>query len=149
MSEYFIYVISVLATVAFCSFVSYGGEGARYTRFALGAVLLCALTVPTVAHIKNLSRGDISFPDTQISESYTDEVLKEAYAKGIERAIAERFSLAEDSVAVVCRGFSVESVSADFLYVTLCGEAAFSDVPRIRSYVNEKFGECEVAVKFD
>lgn len=149
MSEYFVYIICALATVAFCSFASYGGESAKYTRFALGAVLLCAVTVPTAAHLKSISLGELSFSDMEISESYTDGVLEEAYSKGIERAIAEKFSLSEDSVDVVCRGFSGQTVSADFVYVTLSGEAAFSDLPRIRSYVNEKFGECEVAVKFD
>lgn len=149
MSEYFVYIVSVLLAVAFCSFISYGGETDKHVRFVLGAVLLCALTVPTVARLKNFSLADFAFPDTELSGSHTAQVLEQAYTKGVGRAVAEEFSLSEGSVEVRCRGFSEERVSADFLYVTLSGDAAFSDVRRIRSYVNEKFGECEVTVRFD
>lgn len=149
MSEYFVYIISVLGTVAFCSFVSFGGETEKYVRFVLGTVLLCALTVPTAARLKNFSLSDFVFTDTEISGSHTAKVLEQAYSEGVGRAVADEFSLSEGSVEVRCRGFSEETVRADFLYVTLSADAAFSDIRRIRSYVSENFGECEVTVKFD
>lgn len=149
MSEYFIYLISVLGTVAFCSFVSYGGESARYTRFVLGAILLSALTAPTVDFFKDFSLSDFSIGGSVVGESYTDEVLEEAYAEGIARAVADEFSFSVSSVSVRCDGFSVSSVSAEFIYVTLTENAAFGDARRVRSYVTDNFGECEVNLRFD
>lgn len=149
MSEYFIYVISVLGTVAFCSFASYGGRCEKYTRFVLGAILLSALAVPTVRLFSDLSFTDFSADSVAIGESYTAEVLEEAYTEGIARAVEERFELSRGTVSVSCEDFSQSSVSARIIYVKLEGDAAFSDVRGVRNYVSESFGECEVSVKLD
>lgn len=147
-----IYVLAVLAAVAFASFAAYDSERARASRGALGIILLAALAVPfidTVCAIPDIIDENLPEYDTDAG-SMAQDVAREAFLRGIRLAVADKFSLNADDIAVTCCGFSFEEMRAESLVITLSGKAAFADIRAVREFAEKSgFGECEVYVSFE
>ncbi len=149
MSGDFIYILSVLAAVAFSSFTMYGSEDNRAAKFALGAILLAALSAPVMGAVKNLAEFEIpEYGESDYSSELTEDVAKEAYCRGIRLALKDKFSLDYDAVEVDCIGFDLESMTAERINIILSDSASYSDSRGIRLYISENFGECEVSFDF-
>ena len=153
MSNSFVYIAAVLFAVAFSSFVSYDSEKMRASRCALGIILLAALVAPLtslIGEFENLTYGDFPSYDSSAEEQFRDQSIGSAFVRGVELAVAERFSFSEDEVEVECFGFALEEARAEKIHVTLSGRAAFADIRAVRDYVeNSRLGECEVTVVFE
>lgn len=153
MENGFVYIMALLFAIAFSSFAAYDAERTRAARTALGVILLAALAtlfVNTLGDLGNTSFTDFPQYSTPKEESLIEKGTQEAFVRGIEQAIVQKFSLLEDDVTVTCAGFDFESARAQKIEVLLSGKAAFADIRAVREYV-EKFrlGECEVTVLFE
>ena len=94
-------------------------------------------------HVLNLLGGGISIPLGEV-----DAVAEEAFAEGIARAVASKFSLPEEDIRVTVQGFDFSSMSAERIRIFLSGRAALADYKQIEKYINEQqMGECECEIE--
>ena len=119
-------------------------------QFILSLALLSCLVFP----LTDLSSGDLSFEGDfsygeEEGEAIREERLIEEVAKGIERAICERFSLKESEIGVTVKADVIDNtVLVRHLTLSLSGGAVIADLPSIRRYITDNTGaECEVIYK--
>ena len=148
MGSGYIYVVASLASVAFASFVIYDEERMKLSRFALGIILLAALTKPLGSLVDGLANMEFTYTGEGFSSSLVEKTTEEAFSLGLSRAIASEFSLKEGDISVTPRGFDSENLVAKELVVTLSGRAALADYGRIEDYVNSLgLGKCILEVR--
>ena len=153
MENGFVYILVILFAVALCSFVAYDSEKARASRTALGVILLAALSgllADVALELKDITSLDaLEYEDVEWAE-FAEQSMSGALERGVRLAVAEKFSFSEDDIRVECRGFNLETVSAERISITLYGGAAISDIRAVREYVEgEGLGDCEVKVVFE
>lgn len=124
----------------------------REAEAAIGVICLLSLAAPVVGIVGSLGSIGDSIPEyvPAVGEGGYLEVSEQAFADGIERYIAEEFSLPEECVEVRLSGFDFEAMSAAEARVLLYGTAAMGNIGGIRECVSEKFlsegGRCEVVI---
>ena len=75
-------------------------------------------------------------------------VAEDAFARGIGRAVEEKFSLEEGSVDVKVIGFDFEKMRAESIKIILSGRSVVADYRGIEKYVNSmEIGKCEVVIE--
>ena len=153
MENGFVYVLVILFAVALCSFIAYDPERARASRTALGVILLAALSAllsDVALELKDITySGSLEYEDAEGAD-FAEQSMSDALERGIRLAVAEKFSFSEENVFVECRGFDLETVSAERISITLSGRAALADIRAVREYVEgEGLGDCEVRVVFE
>lgn len=155
MAEYFGALISIATLAALGELVAYKQGGDRAHRFAVSVVLLYTALVPLVSFASSLGETDF-FELIDMGEAPTleggayVELSEEAFKLGIERLIADRWSLEESSVVVSCVGFDFSSMRAEKISVVLLKGGALVDRRAVERYVESVgLGECEVSYGFE
>ena len=108
----------------------------------LGVYLLCTLVSPLASFIGGGFSAEDFIPDSSLEENeggYSDTVTL-ATAKGIGRAVAERFGFSEELIEVTLVGFDVYELTAERVYIRLTGRAAYIDFHAAERYVEEIIG---------
>lgn len=145
MSGHFALVFAVAFAAAVASFVSYDGGKSVTMRGAISIVLLLSVSQPIMAFAKELSELRAptfsGFDGEEVGEY--EEVAKDAFSEGVCKLIAEEYSLSEKNISVKAEGFDVKSMTAEKIYVTLYGKAAFLDPRAVEKFINNYgFGVC-------
>ena len=149
MTEYTLGTFAILAICGVLSLISYGSGVTE--KAAVGIVAAFVILSPLVTELKNIDlEGAL---DSLTGGSYETDadpslVAEEAFAKGIRRAVAERFSLKEENIRVKIIDFDMEKMSSGQIKIFLGGSAALADYRGIESYVNSLgMGECDVEIQ--
>ena len=146
MKEYMLSVFLISALVGVLSLIAYRGKSDP-SRLALGIILVYVVVsplseLPLEFDFNNLL-GEISVPSGEV-----EGVAEEAFAEGIARAVASKFSLSEENVRVTVYGFDFSSMTAERIRIYLSGRGALADYKQIEKYINEqKIGECECEIE--
>lgn len=118
------------------------------TGLLFSLILLTGVAEP----LASLVDGELSLPSVSIEADTAafEQTLREAYESGVQRALCERFDLAEEQVAVTAVDFSFEDMTAAQVYVVLSGRAALADRHRIEAYLNEGgVRVCEIRIQME
>lgn len=149
MSEYAIGVFLICALIGLFSHLSYGGKG-DVSRIALSVLMLYVVISPLASMAKNMdfkSVFDVDFNEEIISDGY-EGIAEDAFARGIESAVAEKFSLSEENIRVRVVDFDFENMRAGKISVILSGRAALADYKSIEKYLNGlNIGVCECEIE--
>lgn len=146
MSEYAVTVFLICVIAGVLGSISYGSGKAE--KIALGIIVLGVVISLPIDSGFDLD-GWLGSADTEMPPgSEYGQVIEEAYAEGIARAVADRFSLQREDIYLRIDGFNVEDMSADRVRIVLSGRAIIADPDGIKNYVSEIIkGECSVEIK--
>ncbi len=119
-------------------------------RCAAGILLLSFVILPIGSMISAVL--DFELPDISYGENSVGGVAvtgEEAFCDGIALALSERFGAKRENFSVSCRGFKLESLSADKVHIVASGGAALLDYRMIENYIEESLEvrECECEIK--
>lgn len=150
MKEYALTVFSICLISAVLTKVSFGGKD-DVSKIAVSVITLYVIISPLVSGIGNIKLEDIISPELSYSSPTNGDYIKvseEAFAKGVARAIEDRFSLKRESVSVRLFGFDFESMSAQKIKIILSGLSATADYRAVLAYAESMdIGECEVDIE--
>ena len=150
MKEYALTVFSICLISAVLTKVSFGGKD-DVSKIAVSVITLYVIISPLVSGIGNIKSEDIISPEWSYSSPTNGDYIKvseEAFAKGVARAIEDRFSLKRESVSVRLFGFDFESMSAQKIKIILSGLSATADYRAVLAYAESMdIGECEVDIE--
>ena len=149
MSEYLIGVFGICLVSGICMMLVYG-QG-RGESLVIGIVVLWVLISPVLDSLVHFD-FDKWIDSIEIPEygdnSQIGSVIEDAFAEGIARAVAEKFSIDEDSVRVRLYGFDQNKLCAENIRVILSGRAIMVDYKAVEKYINEMdIGECNVEIE--
>ena len=149
MSEFLSCLISVSSLVGVSAFLSYGEREDKILKIASSLILAYVTVLPVVTLIRDfdydasVDLGDGSF--MYIEDTLIGEEAENAFCKGIEKYISERFSLSSEEITVRVFGFEYTSMKAEKIKVILSGKAVFADNRAIAEEIEKNgLGECEV-----
>ena len=149
MSEYAVGVFLISALVGMLSHLSYGGRS-DISKLALSVLMLYVVVAPLADMVKNTdfkSLFEVDYNEEIITDGY-EGIAEDAFAKGIESAVADKFSLSEDNIRVRVVGFDFENMRAEKIQVILSGRAALADYKSIEKYLNGlNVGVCECEIE--
>ena len=149
MTEYAALLSGVCLLSATARLLLSDGALKKITDAAISLVLLVAVVRGALLISSSLDPGDFTRPRVEYEDSFVSSA-EQSLGSAIRMAISEEFGIREAEVFVHCEGLDIETLKAELLTVTLCGEAAFSDHRRVREFVNSlDHGECEVRISFD
>ena len=142
--------IAICATVALLSFISHTGADNGGERLVLGAIFLLA-TVTGACEL--LGEATFAATDT-VPDAYctnkAEEVAKDAFCRGIVHLISEEYSLPTGSVAVSAEGFSLSTLSAERVGITLGGKGLMVDRAAVLRLLSDSgIKNCEVSYSYD
>ena len=117
------------------------------TEGVIGVVLVLTVLSPIISLLGNV---DLSGPADFVTDGMTaayEEVSEEAFVRGIEQDVSDRFSLS--GVRITARGFIFSQMRAEYIRVDLSEDFLFSDSRAVREYVEANYtvsdvGRCEV-----
>lgn len=151
MSNYALTVFIVCVLAGVLGKISYGGKN-DISRIAISVISMFVIITPLVNAAKEINIDSIVEIDGWQSEEIEggyEAVAESAFAKGIGRAVSEKFSLDSSEIKVSVYGFDFEKMFAEEIKITLSGRSVSADYRAIEKYVNSmEIGECEVAVEF-
>ncbi len=114
----------------------------------VGVIIISAIMLPFVDIIKEVDlKGDLEFEAEPSIDVTGEEALRTSFEAGISRYVAEHYNAPVNSIKVNADGFSVESMRAESIYITLDGKGMLLDYRRIEEDVAKQFtsgGACEV-----
>ena len=149
MSEYAIGVFLISAIVGMLSHLSYGGRG-DISKLALSVLMLYVVVAPLADMVKNTdfkSHFEVDYNEEIITDGY-EGIAEDAFARGIESAVADKFSLPEDNIRVRVVGFDFKNMRAEKIKVILSGRASLADYKAIEKYLDGlNIGECECEIE--
>lgn len=149
MSEYAVGVFLISAIVGMLSHLSYGGKS-DISKLALSVLMLYVVVAPLADMVKNTdfkSLFEVGYNEEIITDGY-EVVAEDAFIKGIESAVAEKFSLSKDNIRVRVVDFDFENMRAEKIRVTLSGRAALADYKAIEKYLDGlNIGECRCEIE--
>ena len=149
MNEYALGVFAILLLSGLLSLLFYGSGEAEKT--AIGIIVAFAIISPIITVV-----GDIDIDkalDSLSGGSYETDadpsvIAEDAFADGIARAVADKFSLDKDNIRVKIIDFDMEKMRARQIKISLVGAAALADYRGIEGYVNGLgMGECRVEIE--
>lgn len=149
MKAYLAGVIAVSSLVSLASLFLRGKETERATKIVFGVILFTSLFLPLRDLLPELrekivGEGTPSLP-LEGDLPYCTEVGKEAFAEGVVRAVAEKFSIPREDIGIRVENFDFRSMRAEKILLTMRGRGALFDPRRIEDYVTGAgLGECEV-----
>lgn len=149
MSEYAISVFAICLVGGICLMLSHGQGKAE--SLAVGIIILWVILSPLGESLSYFDPDGwldgIEIPDYE-SESELGAVIEDAFAKGIGRAVAERFSLDTENIRVRLYGFDKDNLRAEKIRIILSGRAALADYKAVEKYIDEMdLGECDVEIE--
>ena len=149
MIEHFALVFAVAFAAAVASFVSYDGGKGLGARGAIAIILLLAVSRPIIAFATDICENrepTFSGFDAELDYEY-EEVAMDAFKNGIIELLAEEYSLERENFSVKTEGFDFSTLTAEKIYVTLYGRAAFCDPLAVERLIeNYGLGECYAQV---
>lgn len=149
MSEYAVGVFLISAIVGMLSHLSYGGKS-DISKLAFSVLMLYVVVAPLADTVKNTdfkSLFEVGYNEEIITDGY-EVVAEDAFVRGIESAVAEKFSLSKDNIRVRVVGFDFENMRAEKIRVTLSGRAALADYKAIEKYLDGlNIGECRCEIE--
>lgn len=148
MSQYAISVFGICLIGGVCLSLSHGSG--RVQSLAIGIITLFVILSPLsdmVSHFDPDGWLDSSdFPEYETGEM--DYIIEDAFAEGLSRAVAEKFSLDSEDIRVRLYGFNKNEMSAEKIMIILSGRAALADYKAVEKYVREmEVGECSVEIE--
>ena len=155
IGEYLGFLIVCSSVVGFGGLVFGAGREGATVRLSLGVMLLSVAVIPIVSLIaETITLGEIIFSEnmrTEIEgESLYEKTAEEAFCEGVEKLVANEFSVAKEDVEVCVTGFSVERMCADSVKVILSGSAVYVDNRSVAARINGLgLGRCEVVLEID
>lgn len=149
MSGYAISVFLICLSVGVCLSLRYGRSGGE--SLALGIILLSVVISPIADGLMDFGGegifDKIEIPDG-VDQEGIDSVIEEAFAEGIRRAVAEKFSLDGDNIRIRLYDFDRDSLTAGRIRIILSGGAAFADYKAVEKYIDGLgVGECDVEIE--
>lgn len=149
MSEYAVSLFAICLVGGALLMLSYG-QG-RAESLAVGIITLSVILTPVADLVISYDpedfldslRGDV--PEGELG---TEGVIEDAFAEGIIRAIAEKFSLDKSHLRVRLVDFDSNTMRAEKIVITLSGAAALADYKAVEKYVNSlDLGVCNVQIE--
>ena len=118
-------------------------------KTAAGVVLLSFTVLPIGGILSGIPEIPLPSLDGGFYDGSIYEEGESAFALGVARAVAERFSVDEGDITVVCRGFSLEKLGCEHITLTLSGGAKRLDYRAVRDYIEENLevGGCDVRIE--
>lgn len=149
MMEYAISAFGICAIIGALSLLTYGSG--RAESLSLAIICLFVLASPIAEAVGSFSHENwfdsIEIPDSEIGSGY-DEVIEEAFAEGIKRAVADKFSLNKKDIRVKLINFDNKNMCAEQIRVILSGRAALADYLAVEKYLDGlSMGECCVEIE--
>lgn len=149
MSEYMIGVFAVCLVSGVMTLLSH--SSGKMEKVAIGLISLYIIISPIADSFKHFDVDDwlssLSGESYEIESGY-GEMLESAFAEGVERAVAEKFSLDREHIRARVYGFDSEKLWAEKIRVTLSGTAALADYKAVEKYLNSLgIGECELEIE--
>ena len=127
----------------------------KTTRAVVAIILLYTVSVYAVGLADAMDfSGDISdilaeADKGDLSDTEYGKTAKESFCLGVSKAVAEKFGLRKEDIAVRAIGFDTAQMRAQRITLILSGEAAYADYRAICEYVRSSgLGECEAEVNF-
>ncbi len=147
MTEYILSIFGTCALLGALSLIHYKKEGAEST--AQRILFAAALILPLLDTATSIG-GELPAvpPYSEDIDGEYIEVACDAFCDGILRAVCERFSLSNGTVAVEALGFDFRLMRAEKIKITLSGAAVIADRRAIEKFIEgEGLGECEVRLR--
>ena len=142
--------IAICATVAILSFISHTGADKSGERLVFGAIFLFATVTGACELFTNITP---TAPDTAPGTAYknqAEEVARDAFCRGIVRLISLEYSLPEECVSVRAEGFSLSTVSAERVVITLSERGLTVDRAAVLRLLSDSgIKNCEVSYSYD
>ena len=149
MSEYAISVFAVCLVGGIALMLTYGGGTSE--KIAVGLITLSVIITPLADCLSDFNIEEwLNSIKAEVGDVGTEygEVLEEAFAEGIVRAVADKFSLDKENIRVSLTGFDAERLWAQRIRITLSGRAALADYKAVENYVNTlEMGKCDVEIE--
>ena len=150
MNGYFLTVFAACATLGALGMITYK-ENSAIERAALAIIILYTVSAPIAEAVLSGDGGfviDINTNEENMIDDGYIEVAKEAFERGICRAVADKYSLNEGDVSVRAVNFTFSEMKAEKIKVLLTGLAALCDSRGVEKYLNGLgIGECEVNIE--
>ncbi len=149
MSGYALGVFAICLISGIC-LTLYQGSG-KSQNLALGIITLWVILSPLgeiVGHFDPDAWLDsIKIPEYEGGDEM-NYIIEDAFADGISRAVAERFSLEDKDIRIRLYGFDKTEMRAEKIMIILSGRAALADYKAVEKYVREmEVGECNVEIE--
>ena len=148
LSEYFASVVLISSLVAFFELFSYSGGEEKGERLAVCVIMIYLIISPLLPMVEGLRDFDISEitgTDGELSGGAYLDASEEAFKKGIEKLLYEKWGLPKSEAVVTVVGFDFNKMKAERIIITLLSGAASVDFREIEACVSEAgLGECEV-----
>ena len=149
MTEYALAAFAILAISGLLSLVCYGSGTAEKT--AVGIIVAFIIISPLVTAVRDIdldSALDSLTGGGYQSDANPSPVVEEAFAEGIKRAVADKFSIDRENIRVKIINFDMKNMSCEQIVIFLQGRGVFADYRGIESYVNSlEMGECRVEIQ--
>ena len=155
MRDYLVSFAMTSLLVALASVLSPDGKIKRSVSLALSVILISALMLPLFRTLKSLDYVNNNL-HIDLDENRSGEVVNEdfdsaterAVNEGLRKAICEKFDIDGDCVSIEA---SLDIIGDELIFlgvdIYLSGTGAFSDLPRIKKYIDGSLGtECEVYI---
>ena len=150
MNGYFFTVFAASAVLGALGLLTYK-ENSAMEKAAIAIIILYTVTAPIAEAVRD--GGEMLFDELfteeiDISEDGYVQVAKDAFEKGIRRAISDKYSIKEENISVRAVDFNFNEMKAGKIKVLLTGLAVISDTRGIEKYINGLgLGECEVNIE--
>ena len=146
MTEYALSIFGMSALLGALSLIHYNKNGPE--RAAQRVLFAAVVLLPLLNTVISFNGAIPSIPPYTEGDGEYCEVISEAFANGVKRAVCEKFSLSEDEVEVSIIELDMQSMRAEKIKVTLTGIAITSDRRAIEKFIEgEGLGDCEVRVR--
>lgn len=148
MSQYAISVFGICLIGGICLSLSHGSG--RVQSLAVGIITLWVILSPLSDVIMHFDPDgwldSTDFPEYESGEM--DHIIEDAFADGLARAVAEKFSLDSGDIRIKLYGFDKNEMNAEKIMIILSGRAALADYKAVEKYVDEmEIGECNVEIE--
>ncbi len=149
MSGYAIGVFAICLVGGVCLMLSHGSGKAE--SLAIGIIVLWVILSPLGESLSHFDpEGWLDSIKTEDYEggSQIGAVIEDAFAEGLARAVAEKFSLDEGDIRIRLYGFDQNKLSAERIRIILSGRAALADYKAVEKYIDGmNIGECDVEIE--
>jgi hypothetical protein len=149
MSEYAVGVFLICLITGACLSLAHGSGKAQ--SLALGIITLWVILSPIsdlITHFDPDSLNDLIEIPEYDGSCEMDYIIEDAFAEGIARAVAEKYSLDRENIRVRLYGFDKTEMRAEKIMIILSGRAALADYKAVEKYIEEmEVGECNVEIE--
>lgn len=150
MNGYFFAVFAASAVLGVLGMITYK-ENSSVEKAAIAIIILYTVAAPiadTVSRGKNELFEEFRLESIDVTDGGYIQVAKDAFEEGIQRAVADRYSIKKENVSVRAVDFDFSEMKAGKIRILLTGLGVISDTRGIEKYVSSLgVGECEVDIE--